>query len=213
MITLIQAANAASFQTEHYGMHKLRAQKFHTRMGWPVTVREGRETDTFDDLNPLYIVGTAASGEVISSARLLPTTGPNMLADVFSALLPDGIAVRSPHIWESSRFSVLTQLSEQRSDQLIHYRTAELLCGVIEVGVMAGLDYIVSVVDVSIERVLRRAGCPCERLGPPARIGRSLAIAGMFPMTEQLLAGVRAAGGITGSVLNPDAQTALTLAA
>ncbi len=213
MITLIQAANPASFQAELDGMHRLRAEIFHTRMGWPVTVHEGRERDAFDDLNPLYIVGTTAAGDVVSSARLLPTTGPNMLADVFSTLLPDGIPMRSPHIWESSRFSVLTNLSEQRSDLLIHYRTAELLCGIIEVGLMAGLDYIVSVVDVSVERVLRRAGCPCERLGSPGRIGRSLAIAGMFPMTEQLLAGVRVAGGISGSVLNPDSHQMLTLAA
>jgi acyl homoserine lactone synthase len=213
MITLIQASNAAWHRAELDGMHRLRADIFHTRMGWPVTVEEGRERDTFDDLNPLYIVGTNPLGEVVSSARLLPTTGPNMVADVFSSLLPDGIAVRSPLIWESSRFSVLTQISEKRSDLLIHNRTAELLCGIIEVGLVAGLDYIVSVVDVSVERVLRRAGCPCERLGSPGRIGRSLAIAGMFPMTEQLLASVRSAGGITGSVLDPDAHHAVTLAA
>jgi acyl homoserine lactone synthase len=212
MIKLITAANAAQNQSELDGMHQLRARIFADRMKWPVEVVEGRERDSFDQLNPLYIVGVEGD-RVVSSARLLPTTGPNMLGDVFNDLLPPDGDVASPLIWESSRFCVDTDSVAAAGKSGVNARTAELLCGIIETGINAGLEFIVSVVDVSIERVLRNAGCRCERLGQPRRIGQTLAIAGMFPMTQELLNAVRAAGGINGSVIAPSAAPTIKVAA
>jgi acyl homoserine lactone synthase len=212
MIKLITAANAANYQFELDGMHQLRARIFADRMKWPVEVVDGRERDAFDGLNPLYIVGVQHN-RVVSSARLLPTTGPNMLGDVFSDLLPPNGEIASPLIWESSRFCVDTDTDATAAKSGVNAYTAELLCGIIETGINAGLEFIVSVVDVSIERVLRNAGCRCERLGQPRRIGQSLAIAGMFPMTYELLSAVRTVGGIEGSVIAPSAANTIKAAA
>jgi len=55
----------------------------------------------FDDLNPLYLLSVDEGGELLGCLRLLPTTGPNMLRDVFNVLIPDG-KIESPLIWESS---------------------------------------------------------------------------------------------------------------
>jgi acyl homoserine lactone synthase len=212
MIKLITAANAANYQFELDGMYQLRARIFADRMKWPVEVVDGRERDAFDSLNPLYIVGVQHN-RVVSSARLLPTTGPNMLGDVFSDLLPPNGEIASPLIWESSRFCVDTDTDATAAKSGVNAYTAELLCGIIETGINAGLEFIVSVVDVSIERVLRNAGCRCERLGQPRRIGQSLAIAGMFPMTHELLSAVRTAGGIEGSVIAPSTANTIKAAA
>ncbi len=40
--------------------------------------------------------------------RLLPTTGPYMLADVFPQLLRGEDPPKAEHIWEISRFAVLS---------------------------------------------------------------------------------------------------------
>jgi acyl homoserine lactone synthase len=101
MITLIQGANRAYYPYEIDAMHRLRAQVFHERLGWDAKVENGWETDEYDDLNPLYLISEDDHGEIRGAVRLLPTTGPNMLADVFSDLLPDGQAVRSATIWGS----------------------------------------------------------------------------------------------------------------
>jgi N-acyl-L-homoserine lactone synthetase len=63
----------------------------------------GYERDRFDDENPLYLVSVDPDTEEYwGSLRLLPTTGPNMLRDVFPQLL-DGDYIESATIWECSR--------------------------------------------------------------------------------------------------------------
>jgi N-acyl-L-homoserine lactone synthetase len=212
MIRLIQGAERHKYPIEIEAMHRLRAAVFHERLAWPVTVLDGWERDGFDELNPLYVLVVTEDGVVRGSARLLPTIGPNMLCDVFADLLPQGRQVRSPTIWESSRFSVLHDPADQLARQ-INPITGELLSGIVEVGVRSGLEFVVTVMDVSVERVLRRAGCPCERIGSPRRIGKSLAVAGLFEMTEGLLGGIRRASGLNGSRVCQDDAERLGLAA
>src|SRR5262245_20752514 len=194
MIHLIQGNDRHLYPREIASMHRLRAKVFHERMKWPVDVADGQECDAFDDLDPLYVLVVGPTGTVEGSARLLPTTGPTMLSNVFGDLVEQGQQIRSPTIWESSRFSVQQEDLSRRTDKLINRTTAELLCGIVEVGIRSGLEFIVSVVDVSVELLLRQAGRPCDRLGKPRRIGKSLAIAGLFEMSEDLLAGFRRAG-------------------
>ena len=59
----------------------------------------------FDDCDPVYIV-CENQGEVLGSWRLLPTTGPYMLKDVFPELLYGQQAPQAPDVWEISRFAV-----------------------------------------------------------------------------------------------------------
>jgi N-acyl-L-homoserine lactone synthetase len=63
-------------------MFRNRASVFSERLGWEVTVKDGRERDVFDDENPLYLISVDPyTGAYWGSLRLLPTTGPNMLRD------------------------------------------------------------------------------------------------------------------------------------
>ena len=84
-------------------MLKLRALVFKERLDWEVEVNDGQERDIFDDQDPLYLLSVDECNNLLGSLRLLPTTGPNMLRDVFSELTPNG-RIASPLIWESSRF-------------------------------------------------------------------------------------------------------------
>jgi acyl homoserine lactone synthase len=176
-------------------------------------VENGKEVDQFDKLDPLYLLSQDAQGMIRGSVRLLPTTGPNMLSDVFPELLPANQSVRSSRIWESSRFSVDHEALAERSDKLINRTTAELLCGMTEVGMRAGLDFIVSVVDVHMERVLKRANCHCERLGQPQKIGKVTTVAGLWEIGDELLGNLREASGIVGSVVFDEDLQRVDLAA
>ena len=202
MIKLINAYERFRYPYEIDEMHRLRARVFSERLGWDVSVEDGWERDRFDDLGPLYLISQDDQGEVVGTVRLLPTTGPNMLADVFSCLLPPNQGVRSAAIWESSRFSVAQKALSERSDRLINRTTAELLCGMTQVGMLAGLEFIVSVVDVHMERVLKRANCHCERIGEPRKIGRVTTVAGLWEIGQELLDNLHDASGIEGTVLS-----------
>src|SRR5438270_5279176 len=117
MIRLIQGVDRARFGFEIDAMHRIRALTFADRLGWEVKVVDGWEIDEFDSINPLYLLSIdPRSGAVRGSLRLLPTTGPNMLRDVFSVLLDTGEVIESAVVWESSRFSIHPQFTSERSD-------------------------------------------------------------------------------------------------
>ena len=204
MIILVNGNDQSKYNYLTNRMFNIRAKVFHERLGWDVKVENGLERDRFDDANPLYLISVDdVSGNVRGSLRLLPTTGPNMLRDVFPVLLPDGEVVESATIWESSRFSMEPGAETPEPGRLLSYVTGELLAAIEEVGLLAGLTEVVSVFDARMVRIFRSAGCPALIIGKPQRIGSCMTYAGLFEISEQGLANIRNACGITASVLEP----------
>src|SRR5208283_327083 len=128
MLKLIEGSRASSFPKEMDAVFQNRAETFHERLGWDVVVKDGRERDHFDDLNPLYLVSVDPVTERYwGSLRLLPTTGPNMLRDVFPQLLDEGDVVESATIWESSRIcAAAVDGQPKRSKNGVNYVMSEL---------------------------------------------------------------------------------------
>ncbi len=208
MLKLIEGSCASFFPREMDAMFRNRAQTFSERLGWDVVVKDGYERDAFDEENPLYLVSVDPDSEKYwGSLRLLPTTGPNMLRDVFPCLLGEGQVVESAAIWESSRIcAVAVEGQPERSRTGVNIALSELLLGVGEVALIAGLTQIVSVFDARIFRVLKAAGCNPQLIGRPQRIGGTMCYAGLFDVGEGPLQAFRQALDIHDSVLAPDAK-------
>ena len=207
MLKLIEGSYASFFPKEIDAMFRNRAETFSGRLGWEVTVKDGYERDEFDRANPLYLVSVDPDTEQYwGSLRLLPTTGPNMLRDVFPQLL-DGEYIESATIWESSRICAAAIAGQpERNRSGVNYVLSELILGIGEVAVAAGLTQVVSVFDARIFRVLKAAGCNPQIIGTPQRIGGVMSYAGLFDTGEGPLRAFRAATGIEHSVLAPDAR-------
>jgi N-acyl-L-homoserine lactone synthetase len=207
MLKVIEGSYASFFPREMDAMFRNRAETFSDRLGWEVVVKDGRERDAFDDASPLYLVSVDPDTEEYwGSLRLLPTTGPNMLRDVFPQLL-DGGYIESATIWESSRICAAALPGQpERNRSGVNYVLCELILGIGEVAVAAGLTQIVSVFDARIFRVLKAAGCNPEIIGTPRRIGGVMSYAGLFDTGEGPLKAFRAATGIDHSVLAPGAK-------
>lgn len=200
MIELIAPRYHREFGTAIADMHRLRCRVFSDRLDWDVLVRDGMEIDQFDELGPVYLL-SRADESVHGCVRLLPSTGPTMLRDVFSPLLDGKAAPQDPRIWESSRFALDLPVDAPRSDRGLAHATFELFAGMIEFGLAHSLVEIVTVTDVRIERILRRAQWPLRRLGTPQTIGSTLAVAGSLEVSFGALERVRQACGIQGRVL------------
>lgn len=186
-------------------MFRMRAAVFSERLGWDVTVVDGKEIDRFDAEDPLYLLCVDELTHGLKGAvRLLPTTGPNMLRDVFAVLVPGG-SVESPLIWESSRFAINPTLSagpeRQDVNQFVNATTIELLCGLVEAAQMAGVGHIVSVFDARMARIFRAADCPYELIGVPTRIGRTMTYAGLFEISDTMRLRLGEAGRLHSPVL------------
>lgn len=191
-------------------MFRLRRRVFRDRLDWTVSVTGDLELDVYDALNPTYLVLVSARREVIGCVRLLPTTGPTMLADTFPQLLAGLSPPRNDRILESSRFCVDTRLAAAPAERGLNRATFMLFAAMIESLGMLDADSIVTVTDTRMERILRRAGWPLERLAAPQRIGQTMALAGFLHGSEETLASMYRQAGVEGPVLSqPEAiQTA-----
>ncbi|UWU19526.1 acyl-homoserine-lactone synthase TraI (plasmid) [Rhizobium sullae] len=158
-------------------MHRLRAEVFGSRMGWDVTVAAGKERDRYDALGPTYVLAIDAE-RVAGCARLLAASGPTMLEDTFPQLLAGGSLAAHAGMVESSRFCVDTSLEAGRGGGQLHMATLTTFAGIIEWSMANGYDGIVTATDLRFERILTRAGWPMTRLGEPAPIGNTIAVAG-----------------------------------
>jgi acyl homoserine lactone synthase len=166
-------------------MHRLRKQVFSDRLGWSITVSGDLEVDEYDALAPVYVLSETAEGDVLGVVRLLPTVGPYMLRNTFASLLDDHEAPASELLWEASRFAVAK--TSAKGDCGLACATYELLIGVLRFSLARDIEAIICVVDLRMERVLRRAGWHMQRLGPERRIGNTMAVAGRLEVSEWLL--------------------------
>ena len=187
------------------GIYRLRRRVFKDRLDWNVQVSGDLELDIYDTLNPTYLI--AMNGDaMVGSVRLLPTTGPTMLSHTFPALLGDQVAPRSERILESSRFCVDTELEARIAHGGLNRVTFMLFAAMIESLRVAAADSIVTVTDTRMERILRRANWPLERIAPPQRIGQTMALAGYLHDNNDALEAMYRQAGTKGPVLADSAS-------
>lgn len=164
-------------------MFRLRHEVFKERLKWDVGSMSGQERDNFDDLDPVYIV-CEEDGEVLGSWRLLPTTGPYMLKNVFPELLHGADAPVGEDVWEISRFAVSKRVAGNDSLGTIRKVTNLLLEELFKFAERRNISRIVAVSDVRFERILKRAGLLTTRFGPPLQIGVTKAVSGYADVSE-----------------------------
>ncbi len=201
MIEIVTPTLVGSYTAELEAMYRLRYRVFKERLKWEVETRNGMERDGFDDLSPTYLLAYDAAENIVGTWRLLPTTGPNMLRDVFPELLEGQPAPCDPAIWETSRFAVDCGLDGDEGLRAVNRITSEMFCGLVEYGIGLGVTEIVTVYDIRIARLLGRVGCEPTWQSRRRRVGGTIAIAGRFDVDDTVLANLRAAGGITSSVI------------
>lgn len=208
MIIVVDGINKDRFSTVLDDMYKLRARVFKDRMGWDVRVTNGRETDEFDELNPAYIIALDDDYQVIGCARLLQTTGPHMLSDVFYDILDGEPPLRSATIWESTRFCVdRDRLTKGTTRNSVSYTTAELMVGIMEYARDAGIADIITVIDPLMDRVMKRSdNAPYGYVGKTADMGKVKALAALVDCTDERINKVRAFAGIEGEIFLEEAE-------
>jgi acyl homoserine lactone synthase len=212
MIYVVDSLNAKDYPDLLDAMFRLRKRVFSDRLGWDVQVTEGREIDLFDGLDPAHVISVNDEGNVVGCMRLLQTTGPHMLADVFSSILDGEPPLRSSTVWEATRFCVDTQrLLRGRGRNTISYVTSEVMIGAFEYAMAAGVQDAVAVIDPVMDRVLQRSGnAPYGYLGSAKPMGKVVALAALMDCSEDRVSSIRAFSGIKGNVF---AQQDMTIAA
>ncbi len=192
MIVVLEQYNTHKYSHLIDEMFRLRARAFHDRLNWDVKVTGGKERDRYDDEQPVYIIYCDHQArEVKGSLRLLPTTGPTLLADIFSDTLPEAVNLSAPAIWECSRFCLDDKLLERGGYDEMLSASAAMLEAVGDVALRAGIEAIIGNFDESMLRLYRRIGCEVEILGSTLRYGDPVYL-GLHPISESVIRRIKA---------------------
>ena len=125
----------------------LRKRVFCDRLGWVEPRHDRYETDRFDPCFNVYILCIDPdTQQVCGGVRLMPTTGPTLLHSVWADMLPEGNALRSPGIWEATRFCIDETMSSRRAS-LANRATLELSIAVADFGNANGISHVVAVCE------------------------------------------------------------------
>jgi acyl homoserine lactone synthase len=191
MIVVIESHNAEKYPKLMDEMFRLRAAIFRDRLGWDVQVVDGKERDRYDDAGPVYIIYSDEEGrEVKGCLRLLPTTGPTLLADVFSDTMPDGVHLSAPTIWECTRFCINEKFIEGKPSEGMLFASMVMIEALGTVAISAGIESIIGNIEPAMLRLYRRIGCEVEILGSTFKFGRPIYL-GLSPVSERLLRKIR----------------------
>lgn len=205
MVALVGAHNRSRHEHSLDAMFRDRKRIFVDWLKWDIPVIDGvYEMDQFDDARALYLIDEGADERPhLGSVRLLPTTGPYLLGDVFPRLAEDG-PPRQEDTWEITR--LCTAPGFKGADALaIRRRIAQAL---VETALLYGVSRYVAVAHVEWLSGIIATGWETRPLGLPQDVDGELVGAIEILVNPATLSFLRRKYETHGPVLALDAQQA-----
>jgi acyl homoserine lactone synthase len=199
MIYAVSQENAHKFGDVMPSMYRLRHRAFIERQSYDVHSIRNMEYDSYDTPAAIYLVWKQEEGIVSGCTRLSPTDRPYMIKDLWPDLIKNHELPTATHIWEASRFCIDKALSPELRRR-IHI---DLLCGMQEIGLSVGIEFMIGVMQPAIWRkVFTSVGWPIDFLGNAKNLeGREQIVAGRMPISEDILFSLRDRYSVNGSVI------------
>lgn len=203
MIEIVQAGQAGKTSLL-FDMHRLRARVFKDMLKWDVNVNDdGLEIDDFDLPDAVYILALSEDRRVIGSWRLLPTTGPTMIRDVWPQFLKSLPMPVASNIYEVSRFSVNSLNPDSRANKAESQQAVgEMFVALTALCMKAGIDEIHTLYDDRIAKVIAKIDCAPYASSERLPIDGMMCQTGAFQTNQQMLDRLKAVTGVDASVID-----------
>lgn len=147
-----------------------RKRLFVDLFGWDVPVVDGRfEIDQFDTDDTVYIICADAAGTHEASLRLMPTTRPHMLKELFAHLCPGGVPTGQT-TWESTRLCLPQRHGAERRRELRNL----LISAMVDFAIARGIERLTGVLPDAFRKEVLAMGWAAEPLGPSLRVESGL---------------------------------------
>jgi acyl-homoserine lactone synthase len=203
MVHVVTSADRARFAEPLAQMHRDRKRVFVDRLGWKVPVVDGQyEIDQFDTEDAVYLLALDEAGRHAGSIRLMPSTKPHLLSDVFPHLCEEDVPI-SDEVWEITRLVTSPDLASPGK-----YRQ-QLMVAVIEFALLYGVRRYTCVSHVQYLSQVLAVGWDCEPLGLP-QPGDDGMMAGAIAIsiTPDTLSLVRGRAGLRSPILRWEVRDA-----
>jgi acyl-homoserine lactone synthase len=193
-VHVVTNANRHLYENELDEHHRIRHRIYIEELHWRgLTPRADlREYDQFDVPETVYLLGIE-KGHVVGGLRLVPTTGPHLIADVFSRFASQLGVPRRPDIAEWTRIFVVPERHEEHSGSKIG---STVIASMIDYGLQEGLSGISVCMNTFWLPKFLKYGWRVRPLGLPDVHDGEWLIAVLIDVTPQALAGIRAACGL-----------------
>jgi len=198
MIHIITPSNKSRYTAAIDGMYRDRKRVFVDWLKWNVPVIDGKyEIDQFDTDDAIYLLELdPVTGRHLASIRLLPTTKPNLLGEVFATLC-ESKPPKSSDTWELTRFCVSPDVPRADGRKLMNL----MWTSVVEFASMNKIEHYTCVTHMAMLSLILSAGWDTEPMGLPQIFDGGLIGAILFHIHPETLSEARARFGFTGSVL------------
>jgi acyl-homoserine lactone synthase len=158
------------------------------------------DIDRFDTRDATYLL-LIDGGRLVGGSRLIPSTRPHLLSEVFPYLAPRQLP-RRHDVFEWTRIFIARDQRGSGATRVAGGRAlGEVLCGIFEFALEEGISAISAVGETWWTPRLLEMGWKVEPLGLPTRIKGEWCSAFLFMVDDEVLANTRQCFGIEGSVL------------
>lgn len=190
MEILVDTSTEGGSDSVFRSMFAARKSVFIDLLKWELPVLAGQyEVDAFDNEHARYLILTDSEHNHLASARLLPTTGPHILGDIFPSLCATA-PPRSPAIWEITRFCLDRRLRSGER-RLLRNR---LVTAIAEHALRSGIGKYTGVAEMAWLQQILSFGWDCRPLGLPLPHGSTMLGALEIDITPETPALLEAGG-------------------
>jgi acyl-homoserine lactone synthase len=190
-VHVVTRGNRHLYERELDEHHQIRHRIYIEELRWRgLTPRDDqREYDQFDFDDTVYLLGIE-NGRVVGGLRLVPTTGPHLIADVFSRFAAERGVPRRPDVAEWTRIFVVPERREEHSGSKVG---STVIAAMIDYGLQEGLTGISVVMNTFWLPKFHRYGWRVRPLGMPDVHDGEWLIAVLIDVTPEALAGIQSA--------------------
>lgn len=163
-VHIVTPANRGLYEDQIDQMHRQRRHIFVDTLGWKALDDSGpKESDQFDHEHAVYMLLLGDVGEVLASARLLPTWKTHMFETVLADFVETPGRESGPGVWELSRW-IAGPGHDHESDAECR---GLMVAALAEFSLSFGADAIVACTDPRHLNLFAELGWPLEVIGGP----------------------------------------------
>lgn len=197
MFTIIQPHQRQEQQDLLMLCFKLRKKVFADLLNWDVPVSGDIEKDIYDDADASYLVWISNDHKTLyGMVRLMPTTGPTLLHDVFHDTHSRNPELAQAGVWEGTRMCIDADRIKQDLNMDAGPALSLMFVALCEAALELKLSRLVSNFEACMSRVYRRAGLAYELHGKADCYGEKPVYCASFEVTPQVLANMRKKTGV-----------------
>jgi acyl-homoserine lactone synthase len=195
-IHVVNSANRHLYGAELEDFFRARHRIYVEEKEWREDDGSGFEIDQFDTEDATYLIGIEGD-EVMTGTRLVPTSLPHMLSEIFPHLCDFAGVIRADNVAEWTRGFIVPEYRERGIGPV-----KGQFCGtVMEYCLNEGIQRIGGIQDLYWLPVWRRYKWTVRQVGNPAQVDGRWCVAAFFDVCQDARDRALSAGGIHDSIL------------